>query len=72
MLAVWFMVSFGCGILLRDWLDQWMLPGTGFPLGFWFAQQGAIVVFVILIGLYVILASGIDRRLEKEREEEVR
>lgn len=69
LLAIWFIASFGCGILLRDWLDQWMLPGTGFPLGFWFAQQGAIVVFVVLIAVYVLLAARIDARLEEERSQ---
>ena len=44
LLVVWFVVSFGCGIILVDWLDQFSL--FGFKLGFWFAQQGAIYVFV--------------------------
>ena len=68
LLAVWFVVSFGCGILLRETLDQFTLPGTGFPLGFWFAQQGAIVIFVGLIGAYVLLASRIDAQLDADRE----
>ena len=42
LLSVWFVVSFGCGILLADWLDQFSF--FGFKLGFWFAQQGAIYV----------------------------
>ena len=68
LLSIWFTVSFGCGILLRETLDQFTLPGTGFPLGFWFAQQGAIVIFVGLIGVYVLLASRIDAELDSERE----
>ena len=68
LLSIWFAASFGCGILLRETLDQYMLPGTGFPLGFWFAQQGAIVIFVGLIGAYVLLASRIDAELDTERE----
>ena len=48
LMAVWFAVSLGAGVLLREFLDQWTLPGTGFPLGFWFAQQGSILVFVVL------------------------
>ena len=68
LLSIWFAASFGCGILLRETLDQYMLPGTGFPLGFWFAQQGAIVIFVVLIGAYVLLASRIDAELDAERE----
>ncbi len=62
LLAIWFFVSFGCGILLAPTLDQYMLPGTGFPLGFWFAQQGSIYAFVILIFVYVVLMNRMDRR----------
>ena len=47
LLSVWFLVSFGFGILLSDWLDQFQLGG--FKLGFWFAQQGSIYIFIILI-----------------------
>lgn len=67
LLSIWFAASFGCGILFRDALDEFTLPGTGFPLGFWFAQQGAIVTFVGLVGAYVLLASRIDAALEAER-----
>ncbi len=59
LLSIWFIVSFGGGILLADFLDQFEL--FGFPLGFWFAQQGAIYVFVILIFVYVIRMKKIDR-----------
>jgi putative solute:sodium symporter small subunit len=62
LLAIWAVVSFGCGILLAPWLDQWMLPGTSIPLGFWFAQQGSIVVFCLLIVVYVIGMNRLDRR----------
>ena len=47
LLVVWFVVSFGCGILLVDVLNE--IQFFGFKLGFWFAQQGAIYVFVVLI-----------------------
>lgn len=50
LLAIWFTVSFGFGILLRPWLDLVSLGGA--PLGFWFAQQGSIFTFVILIFYY--------------------
>ncbi|MCZ4298145.1 DUF4212 domain-containing protein [Henriciella marina] len=60
LLVIWFAVSFGAGILLRDVLDQWSLGGA--PLGFWFAQQGAIYVFVVLIFFYCWAM----RRIEKE------
>lgn len=62
LLVIWAFVAFGCGIFLAPWLNQWRLPGTGYPLGFWFAQQGSIYVFVILIFVYVVLMNRIDRR----------
>ncbi|MEM1448715.1 MAG: DUF4212 domain-containing protein [Planctomycetota bacterium] len=67
LLTVWFAVSFGCGILLREPLDAYTLPGTGFPLGFWFAQQGAIVTFVVLVAIYVLAAARLDADLAEER-----
>ncbi len=62
LLAVWFVVSFGCGILFVDTLDTVRIGG--FPLGFWFAQQGAIYVFVVLIFVYVFLMNRLDRAFE--------
>ena len=59
LLAVWFIVSFGAGILFVDWLDQFQF--FGFKLGFWFAQQGSIYVFVVLIFVYVVLMNRLDR-----------
>ncbi len=50
LLAIWFLASFGAGILFRDFLDQFHIGGA--PLGFWFAQNGAIYVFLILIVVY--------------------
>ena len=61
LLAVWFVVSYGFGILLREPLDAITIPGTGYPLGFWFAQQGSIYVFVVLIFVYVRLMNSLDR-----------
>jgi putative solute:sodium symporter small subunit len=69
LLCIWFVVSYGCGILLVDVLDQIRIGGFG--LGFWFAQQGAIYVFVILIFVYVWLMNRLDRKYdvdEKERD----
>lgn len=63
LLAVWFLVSYGCGILWVDALDKITIPGTGFKLGFWFAQQGSIVVFVVLIAIYVRVMNRLDREL---------
>jgi putative solute:sodium symporter small subunit len=60
LLFVWFIVSYGCGILLVDVLNRVRIPGTGFPLGFWFAQQGSIYVFVILIFVYAWRMNRID------------
>ena len=68
LLTVWFVVSFGFGILLVDWLDQFSLGG--FKLGFWFAQQGSIYVFVVLILVYVKLMNRLDRAFEVDEQEE--
>ena len=62
LLLVWFSVSFGCGILWVDTLNEIRIPGTGFPLGFWFAQQGSIWVFVALIFVYVWRMNHLDRQ----------
>ena len=61
LLAVWFLVSYGCGILFVDELNRVRIPGTGFKLGFWFAQQGSIYVFVALIFVYVWRMNRLDR-----------
>ncbi len=58
LLSIWFLVSYGFGILLKDTLDA--IPLGGFKLGFWFAQQGAIYVFVVLIFIYVRLMNKLD------------
>ena len=68
LLTIWFVVSFGFGILLVDWLNQFNL--FGFKLGFWWAQQGAIYVFVLLIGLYVFLMQRLDRQFGVSDEEQ--
>ncbi len=68
LLAIWFVVSYGCGILFVDQLDRIRIGG--FKLGFWFAQQGSIYVFVILIFVYVFLMNRLDRRFGlRDREE---
>lgn len=58
LLVVWFAVSFGAGILFRDALD--MLSIGGAPLGFWFAQNGSIYVFLILIVIYCIRMTQLE------------
>lgn len=60
LLGIWFLVSFGAGILFKDSLDNFKIGG--FPLGFWFAQQGSIYVFVILIFVYVRLMNKLDKK----------
>jgi putative solute:sodium symporter small subunit len=66
LLIIWFVSSFGFGILFSDYFDQFQLGG--FKLGFWFAQQGSIYVFVILIFLYVWLMKRLDKRLSEEED----
>jgi len=61
-LAVWFIVSFGAGILFADALNSIKLGG--YPLGFWFAQQGSIYVFVALIFVYAKKMGDIDRKFD--------
>jgi len=68
LLLVWAAVSLGCGVLFADWLNQFRLPFTGYPLGFWFAQQGSIIVFVLCILVYCISMN----RLDKQHHEELR
>ncbi len=64
LLVVWFVVSYGCGVLFADALNEIRIPGTGFKLGFWFAQQGSIYVFVVLIFVYVGLMNRPDREFD--------
>ncbi len=59
LLSIWFTVSFGFGILLVDTLNE--IQFFGFKLGFWWAQQGSIYVFVVLIFAYTYLMKRIDR-----------
>ena len=62
LLLIWFFVSFGCGILFADYLDQFTF--FGFKLGFWFAQQGSIYVFVILIFIYINRMMKLDKKFK--------
>ncbi len=66
LLAIWFAVSYGAGILFKDALNQFHMGG--FPLGFWFAQQGSIYVFVILIFVYVRLMNRLDKKYGYDKE----
>lgn len=60
LMIVWFVVSFGCGVLFVDELNQFRLGG--YKLGFWFAQQGSIYVFLILIFIYTYCMGKLDRK----------
>ena len=62
LMVIWFVASFGCGILFRDFLDQFSLGG--YPLGFWFAQQGSIYIFIALIFFYVVRMKQIERKYD--------
>jgi putative solute:sodium symporter small subunit len=68
LLSIWFVVSFVFGILLVDKLDQ--IRVGGFGLGFWFAQQGAIYVFVMLIFIYVWLMNRLDKKFDVHETKE--
>ena len=62
LLSIWFIVSFLFGIVFAESLNQFKL--AGFPLGFWFAHQGSIYTFVILIFIYVILMNKLDKKFD--------
>ena len=62
LLSIWFVVSFGFGILLVEPLNQ--IPFFGFKLGFWWAQQGAIYVFIALIFVYAWAMKRVDRKYD--------
>ena len=70
LLSIWALVSFGAGILFVEPLNE--ISFIGFPLGFWFAQQGSIIVFVILIAIYVWRMDKLDAEFGvDEYEQEV-
>lgn len=68
LLSVWFLASYGCGILFVEFLDQYTF--FGFKLGFWFAQQGSIYIFVILIFAYINQMKKLDEAFKNQKEEE--
>ena len=67
LLSIWLLIWFGFGIILSDFLDQFSIGG--FKLGFWFAQQGSIYGFVILIFVYVFAMNRIEKKLNSNKEE---
>ena len=68
LLSIWFLVSFGFGIIFSDSLDQYQIGG--FKLGFWFAQQGSIYLFVALIFIYVHLMNKLDKKYKDHNDKE--
>ncbi len=68
LLSIWFIVSYGFGIILVDQLDKIRIGG--FKLGFWFSQQGSIIVFVIIIFVYVRLMNKLDRQFREQEKKE--
>lgn len=67
LLLIWFLVSYGAGILFADALNTIRIGG--FPLGFWFAQQGAIYVFIILIFVYISLMNKLDKKFDVDEKD---
>ena len=65
LMVVWFIASFGFGIIFSDHLDE--IKFGGFKLGFWFAQQGSIYVFIVLVFVYVWLMKRLDKKMSKEK-----
>jgi putative solute:sodium symporter small subunit len=66
LLIIWFVVSYGFGIILVEPLNTVMLGG--YPLGFWFAQQGSIYIFLVLIFIYAISMNRLDKKFEVDEE----
>ncbi len=67
LLGVWAACGLGCGVLFADALNAFRLGG--YPLGFWFAQQGSIIVFVVLILIYALLLNRLDAKHHAEIED---
>jgi putative solute:sodium symporter small subunit len=65
LLSIWFTVSFGFGVILVDQLNTFQF--FGFKLGFWFAQQGSIYVFVVLIFVYIYLMNRLDKNFRSSK-----
>jgi putative solute:sodium symporter small subunit len=68
LMIVWFLCSFGFGIIFSDTLDQFRIGG--FKLGFWFAQQGSIYIFILLVFVYVYLMNRLDKNYVETEEKD--
>ncbi len=66
LLLIWFLSSFGAGIIFSNQLDK--IKIGGFQIGFWFAQQGSIIIFVILIVVYCFLMNRLDKKFDISEE----
>lgn len=66
LLSIWFVVSYGFGILLKEYLDSIQI--FGFGLGFWFAQQGSIYVFLVLIFVYAYKMNKLDHEFDVDED----
>ena len=66
LLGIWAAAGLGCGVLFADLLNEW--HWGGFPLGFWFAQQGSIIIFVLLVLVYAVILNRLDVAHHRELE----
>jgi len=64
-LTIWFIASFGCGILFRTWLDENFPKIGNAPFGFWMAQQGSIIVFILILIAYSKVMGRLEKQLER-------
>lgn len=69
LLTIWFISSFGCAILFRDWLDLHAPPIGNAPFGFWMAQQGSILIFVCILIVYAVLMARLDDKYGYSEED---
>ena len=68
LLLLWFLLSFGCAILFRDWLDAHMPTIGNAPFGFWMAQQGSIISFVCILVVYAVWMNSLDSKYGFKQE----
>lgn len=68
LLSIWFFASFGCGILFREWMDEHLPPVGTAPFGFWMAQQGAIICFILILIAYALLMKRLDAKFGYDEE----
>ena len=68
LLLLWFLFSFGCAILFRDWLDAYMPTIGNAPFGFWMAQQGSIICFVCILVVYAVWMNSLDSKYGFKQE----